>query len=185
MWPTVALFARDENQVESGIILSTLLAFGPVAEVFQVFVGAYLIRLTGVWLGGKAGVASIQTAIAWGNVPIAVLAILGVVLLTFSGVYAELSDAPLSWGQSSLVTGIAWALFVFQAVIVAWSVSIFLRGLVTVQGYSMGRAIANTVFAWMIPATLVVLAAIILGYADKLLGLFFAGFEDLVFLNEA
>lgn len=185
VWPTVALFATEEQQIESGIILSTLLAFGPVAEVLQVFIGAYFIRLTGIWLGGKAGVAAIQTAIVWGNVPIAVLTVFSVLFLGISAAYAEFSDTPLSWDQSSLVTAVAWLVFVFQAVIVTWSIAIFLRGLASVQGYSTGRAAANAVIAWMIPAGLIVLAAVVLGYADRLFWLFFAGFDNLVFLSEA
>ena len=43
--------------------LSSLLAFHPVIEVLQVFVGEWLIRITGVGLGGRAGSRSVQTAL--------------------------------------------------------------------------------------------------------------------------
>lgn len=183
VWPTMALFTSDTDQIESGLILSTLLAFGPIAELFQVFVGAYLIRLTGIWFGGKAGITSIQTAIVWGNVPIALLTIIGIVLLIFASAYNEFSETPLAWDQSPLVTAIAWLLFAFQAVIVGWSIVIFLRGLAKVQGYSIGRATMNAVFAWLVLAMLVVLVAAVLGYGDSLPWLFLAGFEDLVMSN--
>jgi hypothetical protein len=185
VWPTVALFATDSDEIESGLILSTILAFGPIAEIFQVFVGAYLIRLTGIWIGGKARTASIQAAIVWGNVPIAVIAILGIVVLLFSSAYNEFSETPLTWNQSPLVTATAWLLFALQTVIVGWSIVIFFRGLAAVQGYSISRAILNAAIAWLVPAMLVVLVAIVSGYGEALPHLFLAGFHDLVMLNES
>lgn len=183
MWPTIALFASEDSQIESGLILSSLLAFGPIAELFQVFVGAYLIRLTGIWLGGKAGVSSIQTAIVWGNVPIAVLTILGILFLVFASAYNEFSETPLTWNQSPLVASIAWLLFVFQVLIVGWSIRIFLLGLAKVQGYSISRATLNALIAWLIPAILIVVVAVISGYGDKLPWIFLAGLEELVMMN--
>ncbi len=181
--PTSALFSADDSEMTSGILLSTLLAFGPVLEVLQVLLGAYLIRITGVWLGGTAGVASIQTAIAWGNVPIVALAILGLPLMAFSAFYAEISGAPLSANQSSLVTIIGFALLMLQMVIVVWSIGIFLKGLAVVQGYSVGRAALNSIVAWAIPVLLVVIGAVVLGYSDNLAWLFLAGTDELVTLS--
>lgn len=183
VWPTIALFSTDTGEVETGLVLSTLLSFGPIAELFQVFIGAYLIRLTGIWLGGKAGITSIQTAIVWGNVPIAAITILGMVMLVFSSAYNEFSETPLTSGHSPLVTTIAWLLFAIQTVIVGWSIVIFLHGLARVQGYTVTRATLNAVLAWLVAAMLIVLAAVILGYGEKLPGLFFARFEDLVMSN--
>ena len=183
VWPTIALFSTDTDQVDSGLVLSTLLSFGPIAELFQVFIGAYLIRLTGIWLGGKAGINSIQTAIVWGNVPIATITVLGAVLLVFSSAYNEFSETPLTWSQSPLVATFAWLLFAIQTAVVVWSIVIFLRGLATVQGYSISRATLNAFLAWLFPAMLIVLAAAILGYGEVLPWIFFAGFEDLVMSN--
>jgi len=181
--PTSALFSTEDSVIESGILLSALLTFGPVLEVLQVLVGAYLIRVTGVWLGGKAGVASIQTAIAWGNVPIVVLAILAIPLMAFSAIYAEVCGGPLSAYQSSLVTGIGFGLLVLQVVIMAWSIGIFWKGLAIVQGYSVGRAILNSIVAWAIPAAIVVTGAAALGYSSNIEWLFLAGAHELVTLS--
>jgi len=184
VWPTSALFSTEDNVMESGILLSALLTFGPALEVLQVFVGAYLIRVTGVWLGGKAGVASIQAVIVWGNVPIVALAVLGIPLMAFSAFYAEASGAPLLANQSSLVSGVGLVLLALQVVVVAWSMGIFWKGLAIVQGYSVGRAILNSIVAWAIPAALVAVGAIALGYSDKVTWLFFAGIDELVTFSE-
>lgn len=182
--PTFALFSTGDTRAASGLVLSTLVAFGPFVELFQLFAGAYLIRLTGIWLGGKAGIASIQTAIAWGNVPIVALAVLGIASMIISEVHAELADVPLTFGQSHLVSGIGIFLLALQFAIIAWSIGIFLRGLATVQGYSTGRAIINSLFACALPAVLIIVLAVSLGYSDKLLWLFFAGLENLVVPGE-
>jgi hypothetical protein len=104
-------------------------------------------------------------------------------LLIFAFAYNEFSEMPLTWDQSPLVTAIAWLLFAFQTVIVGWSIAIFLRGLAKVQGYSISRATLNAVLAWLVPAVMIVLVAIALGYGGSLPWLFLAGFEDLVLLN--
>lgn len=183
VWPTAALFATEDSPMESGIVLSAFLSFGPVLEVLQLFVGAYLLRVTGVWLGGKAGIASIQAAIAWGNVPIVALAILGIPLMAFSAFYAEVSEAPLSANESSMLTSIGFVLLALQVAVVVWSVGIFWKGLATVQGYSVGRAIINSFVAWALPAALVAIGAVALGYSNKVAWLFFAGIEELVTLS--
>ena len=183
VWPTSALFSTDDSVMASGLVLSTLLTFGPVFEVLQLLVGAYLIRVTGAWLGGKAGVASIQTAIAWGNVPIVALAILGILLMTFAAFYSEVSGAPLSANQSALVSGIGFFFLALQIAVVAWSVGIFWRGLAIVQGYSVGRAILNSLAAWALPAALIAIGAVALGYSDNVAWLFFAGIDELVMLS--
>ncbi len=46
-----------------GVAVGT--AFGPLT----LFVGAWLIRWTGSWLGGRATAAELRTALAWGQVP--------------------------------------------------------------------------------------------------------------------
>lgn len=184
IWPTSTLFPADDGVLENGLILSTLLTFGPVFEIVQLVVGAYLIRVTGVWLGGKAGVASIQTAIAWGNVPIVALAILGMLLMSFAALYSGTSEYPLLANESALLTGIGFFFLALQLAVVIWSVGIFWSGLAAVQGYSIGSAILNSLVAWTIPALLVVAGAVALGYSDKVVWLFFAGIDELVTFGE-
>lgn len=181
--PTVALFADEQTEIVIGFALSTLLAFGPIAELLQVFVGAYLIRLTGVWLGGSAGSSSIQTAIVWGNVPIVAMTILGIAVLMFSFVYSEVADEPLRWGQSPTVSAVGWSLLLIQTVLIVWSVVILLKGIAAVQGFSTGRALLNALLAWSIPAAILVFVTIALGFTDRLSWIFFAGFEELVVLH--
>lgn len=181
--PTDALFAGRHDEAAGGLIVSTLLAFGPLPELLQVFIGAYLIRLTGTWLGGTASSSSIQTAIVWGNVPIVAMALLGNALAVVAAGYADLADGPLEWGQSLPISAAGWGLVALQAVLVVWSVAIFLSGVATVQGFSIARAALNALLAWSLFAAAIALAAIALGFADRLQSIFFAGLDDLVRLH--
>ena len=189
VWPTMALFATNDDQMETGFVLSSLLAFGPVIEVLQVFVGAWLIRITGVWLGGRAGSTSIQAAIAWCNLPIAILAVLGLVLmwlpvfLTGLGEPMDPAHPPLRWNQSVATATAGWTIFALQMALVGWSLVILISGLAAVQGYTIWRAALNAVMAWGIVATLFALATLLVTDTAGLLNIFFAGFDNLVLLD--
>ena len=178
--PTAALFGDKDADITIGFAWASLVAFGPIAELLQVFVGAYLIRLTGAWLGGQAGSASIQAAIVWGNVPIAAMTLIGIAALVYSFLHDELAAEPLLWGESPQVLVAGWALLALQVVLVAWSFAIFLRGIAVVQGFSIGRALLNAILAWSIAALVLTVMAVSLGLADKLNWLFFAGAAELV-----
>ncbi|MDJ0749464.1 MAG: YIP1 family protein [Woeseiaceae bacterium] len=178
--PTVALFGDKDLEFTIGFAWASLVAFGPIAEILQVFVGAYLIRLTGAWLGGKAGSTSLQTAIVWGNVPIVAMTLLGIVAVVFSFVYNEFSTEPLVWGQSPVVLAVGWTLIVVQTALIAWSLAIFLKGVAVVQGFSMGRALLNALLAWSLAAAVLALATVVLGLSEHLNWLFFGGIGELV-----
>ena len=178
--PTAALFGDADLDFSIGFAWASLVAFGPITELLQVFVGAYLIRLTGAWLGGKAGSTSIQAAIVWGNVPIVAMTFLGIVALVFSIFYSELADEPLQWGQSPVVLAVGWLLIAVQIVLGVWSLAIFLKGVAVVQGFTMGRAILNALLAWSAAAAILALVTVVLGLSESLNWLFFAGAEEIV-----
>lgn len=182
IWPTIALF-DTENETIGGFFLSTVLSFGPFGEIAQLFIGAYLIRVTGKWLGGRAGLASIGTVIAWGNLPIVWLAVLSLALSIASNLFHEHTGESITWNQSQSMSVFAWTLFSVQLLAVAWSFVIFLRGLARVQGYSMARSAANAVLAWLIAAGLVAIAAILLGQVQSLGWLFLSGLDEWGFEN--
>ncbi len=187
--PTMALFATDDDDMLFGFVLSTLLAFGPwwilrpFFEVLQVFVGAWLIRMTGVWLGGRASTESIQTTIAWCHLPIAILAILGTALFFLAAFLTDAGDSPLWWNQSAATATVGWTLFAVQTALIGWSIVILISGLAAVQRYSMWRAALNVALAWGIVAAIAALAALLFTDAAGLFLFFFIGFDNMVILD--
>ncbi|MEM7432898.1 MAG: YIP1 family protein [Pseudomonadota bacterium] len=176
--PSFALFGGDDD-LFLGYAISSLISGGPLVELLKVFVGAYLIRITGVWLGGNAATANLQTAIAWGNAPIVVLTVMGFVALIWASVHNEFADDPLHWGQSTPVLMVGWAMVAVQIIAVVWSLVILVRGIAAIQGFSTGRAALNALMAWLLATAFFVACVILFGFADQLSVLFFAGINEL------
>lgn len=176
-WPTILLSVDETNILSVGLFWSALLSFGPVIEVVQVFVGAYLIQVTGRWLGGKAGVSSIQAAIAWGNVPIAVLAILGIPFTIVSFVLKEGLDVDLLEEPTPAIAALGFTLAFVVILSVSWSLVIFIRSLATVQNFSTTRAIVNSVIAWLLPIVVVSLVLVTLRQGDTVIAMLFGGLD--------
>jgi len=166
----------DENY---GLVLLALLSFPPLVEVLQLSIGGWLIRFTGEWLGGRAGISGIKTAMAWGNVPIACLAIIGLVLSLVGIFLLRFYGEGFLEDHVATVAAISIFLWALQLVLIVWSFAIFFHGLAAVQEFSIWRAIANSLLAWLLPVTLLISAVIALGYSDKLAWLFFAEIDQL------
>jgi len=175
-WLTAELDGRDAGAFDYGLLPSALLSFGPIGELVQVFAGAYLLRLTGAWLGGTAGSRSIQTAIAWANAPIVVIAGVGLLIAILLNVGDFYTGALLAYHPTTYFVA-GWVLFALQFALVAWSYVIFLKGLAAVQGFSLARAALNTLLAAAIPVIILVVATVALGSVDDLLWLLFNGME--------
>jgi len=180
VWPTIAFFSPDADRVAAGVFWSSLLTFGPLLEILQIFLGAFLIRATGIWFGGRAGVSSIQTAIAWSNVPVAALAVLCIPVMIISVVLTDIVGVDLVSDPPAAILFTGVVLTVIQFAFVIWSVIIFVLALARLQGFSTGRAIMNTVAAWSFPAALLILVMIAAGHGDDLTWAFFSGYEELV-----
>ena len=182
-WPTVAFFFPDQDVLDGGLFWSALLTFGPLFELFQLFVGAYLIQVTGAWLGGRAGLRSIQAAIAWGNVPIALVAVIAIPLAVTSMILTEGADANLVGDPTLAIVLFGHFLVILQFALVTWSVVILIWGLASVQGYKPIYAILNAALAWLIPCLVIVLIMASVGYSEQLFELFFGGFDELFFVH--
>ncbi|MEM7276654.1 MAG: YIP1 family protein [Pseudomonadota bacterium] len=178
MWPTAALYAPQEAGFFNGLLLSSLLSFGLALEFLQLFVGAFLIRIASAFFGGRAGITTIQTVIAWANIPIVALGLISLPLAVFAGIHSEWLGETLSPTQSTLAFTVAVAVFVFQLALIIWSWVIFLTGLAAVQGFSVLRAFASALLAWISVAALVAIAALALGYSGQLSELFFSGLSQ-------
>lgn len=173
--PSTLVVAGDGEPARFGLLVSALVSFGPFGELLQVFVGAWLIRLTGTWLGGRGGTAAIQSAIVWSNLPIVVLALIGLPLGMFSSLVEALEFLPVMPGESFVPGYVIAMLVAVQVTLPLWSAAILVAGLARVQGFTIARALVNITFAAALAALFVVVAAAATGFADKLDALFFAG----------
>ncbi|MEM1262382.1 MAG: YIP1 family protein [Pseudomonadota bacterium] len=175
--PSTALLNPRSIDEPVGFLMGSIFAFGPLLELLQLFVGAYLLRVTGAWLGGSASSTRLQTTIAWSNVPIVVLGIIGIAVLFASSAIAFENEEWLSWGSTPAINLVGFALVALQVVFVVWSGLIFLTGLAALQRFSLARAIVNAALAWGIVASAIVAVLLLSGLADMVTSVFFSGFE--------
>ncbi len=170
--PAQVLVVNDHGFFERGFIWSSLLAFGPLFEILQVFIGSWLLHLIGRRLGGRAAAESIAPVIAWSNAPL--------MLLLIPGWTLALVDEPLKdWLFHASMTDLpelmlVGTLILIELAIVLWSLRILVAGLAAVHGYSTLRAVQTIVIAWLTVAATVIVLAVVLGLTPYL-GRFFAG----------
>jgi hypothetical protein len=91
-------------------ILALGVAVGAVLGPLTLFLGAWLVRWTGSWLGGRGTAAELRTALAWGQVPTVSAMPLWIPILLVGGVElfrAEPRFASPADGFVILVCGLA------------------------------------------------------------------------------
>ena len=128
-----------------------LVVIAAVLGVLVLYVGAYLTRWTGGWLGGTATLVSIRTAYAWSSLPKILSAI---VLLA-------------SWGAAGLmpgpIAGLDDAVMLLIITLAVWGVVLHCHCLGEVQGFSAWKGLANSILALLIGIVPIVLLIWLLG----------------------
>lgn len=141
-------------------LLGTAAIGGPITGLLGLFVGSWLLKLTGGWMGGRGDALRIRTAIAWGSAPIVWGLLLWIPLLLVFGQELFATETPLmdsSPGLLALYVGFA----ALDVVISVWSIVVFLHCLGQVQGFSAWRALGNTLAAVAVIAVPIVLLALL------------------------
>jgi len=124
---------------------------GGIGGIVALYLGGWLLRWTGGWIGGNASLVHLRAAIAWSSVPVIWALLLWVPELAILG--DELFRTEMPRLESS--TGLALLFLGFTAVelvIAAWSVVVFLKCLAEVQGFSAWKALGNTLLAVLVIA---------------------------------
>jgi signal peptidase I len=118
-------------------IIAGVILIGAAAGVLLLYLTACFLKWTGSWFGGRASMATIRAALAWGGVPVAFGApifLIGSLALASSGLAKE----PL----------FAVALNAILAVLGLWALVLALWIYGCVQGFGFWRAIWSFVLAW-------------------------------------
>jgi hypothetical protein len=144
-----------------GVVLLALV-LGPLGGLFTAFIGSWLLRLTGNWLGGKAESYQLRIALAWSSVPfVAILLLLPLEMLLFGNEIFQ-SDQPAIDASPVLVELFSS----IKAVLAVWTMVLFVSTISEVQEFSVGKAILN--FLLMIIVVAVpILVLVLLGMAFR------------------
>jgi len=127
----------------TGIILCPFIGF-----VWLYFIG-WIFHFSGRWLKGTAPAAHLRTALAWSKIPAVINLLMWFILIFVSPDVVFIQDGG---GTSSLfVNFIAFILAV-------WSFVLLIQGIREVQGFSVGRSLANVLIAGAISSILLIIA---------------------------
>ncbi|GGB03606.1 Yip1 family protein [Agarivorans gilvus] len=152
------------DRLEWPYIVVATAVLGPITGIISLYLGGALIRWVGSWLGGEASAQEIRAAIAWASV----LTIWGLLLwlpeLALFG--QDLFTTATPKIDASLSLGFALLGFSLVEIILGlWALVVLLKCLGQVQGFSVWKALANLVLAFlviMVPIMLLVFAFIAL-----------------------
>jgi len=116
--------------------------------IASLYVGAFLLFLTGAWIKGKASALKLRAAIAWSGVPIVASLILFI---------------PLFFALNSGATGTI-AISSFASLILGlWSAVLYFGMIAEVQKFSIGKAILNVLLMSIIVVIPVLILAVLSG----------------------
>lgn len=137
-----------------GGVLTLILAIvgGSISGMITYTSYAWGMSLIGGWLGGKASSDQLKTVLGWALVPtIATLLLLIPILAALSG--EVLGVAGLLFGP------LAMACALLQLGLGIWSTIILLKGVALVQGFTIGKSLANVLLPGVVLIGLILLIA--------------------------
>lgn len=141
-------------------ILVASFALCTVIGAIGISITAWLLQVTGRWLGGKGKYTSIRSAIAWSNVPNIVVIAMWLVLI---GVFGDLLFMKgFEHAQfGGFETGLIFLVFLIQTISAIWGFIIMLSMLGEVQGFSAWMGLVNVLIPFSIIALIVWLISLI------------------------
>ena len=140
-----------------------LVVASALAGVLLLYFNAWLVRITGAWLGGVATSEELRAAIAWPRVPIIIASVLSI-----AGILAEANGPP----PRSMLDLAPWqlALSAVAGILDLWGLIAALKCIGEVHGFSAWRAFGAVLLGGLIGLVILgVLATVglILFYAIK------------------
>lgn len=130
-------------------VFFAVLVTGPLAGLLLLYLGAFLLRVTGRWLGGEGTSVNIRAAWAYSSIPVVWGMLLWIPGFAIFGEELFLLETPRINASPFLYN--SWLAFAgLWAVIDVWAFVVFLKCLAEVQYFSAWRALANAFLAVMI-----------------------------------
>ena len=124
-------------------VLLLAITGGVISGIVTLYIGGFLLKHAGHWLGGKASGDHVRAAIAWSSVPVAWGLLIWIPELLIFG-----KDLFTSAGESiAAQPALYFSFLAVELVIAIWAVVIFLKSLGQVHGFSAWRALGASLIA--------------------------------------
>jgi hypothetical protein len=141
-------------------ILTQAIGLGPIRGLVGLYVGAWLLALTGRWLNGRATAERIRAAVAWSFVPTLATIPIWIIQLGVLGREMFTTETPTLDANPALALRFTM-IGVAEIVLAIWSIVIFLKCVGEVQGFSAWRALGSVLLV-LVPVILVVVIVLVL-----------------------
>lgn len=154
------------DTLEWPMILVVAAIAGPLGGIVGLYLGGFLIRWAGSWIGGVGSPQHIRAALAWSGVPKIWALALWIPEAALFGPELFSSETPRIEADPSL----AYALIGFglvEMVIGIWALVIFLKCLGQVQGFSAWKALGNSLLSVLVVAVPVAIVAVAIAMATS------------------
>ena len=140
--------SKGDDMSLRAILLATLIV-GPIMGIVGLWVGGFLLRWTGGWIGGQADARRIRATLAWANVPLIWSLLLWIPALLLFGRELFTAATPVL-DASAALSGLHLVFSLGIGIISLWSFVAFLHALGEVQGFSAWRSLLNSFLALLV-----------------------------------
>ncbi len=132
------------------VLLGSAIVAGSLGGVIVLYIASWVLRITGVWLGGEASSRAIRTAFAWATLPVVVTLPFWLGMIAWAGKEVFVSEP---FNENDLGSLVYIGFLLMNMVAVIWTLFIFTKGISQVQGFSIWRTISNIVVAIIVGMT--------------------------------
>ena len=140
--------SKGDDMSLRAILLATLIV-GPIMGIVGLWVGGFLLRWTGGWIGGQADARRIRATLAWANMPLIWSLLLWIPALLLFGRELFTAATPVL-DASARLAGLHLVFSVGIGIVSLWSFVAFLHALGEVQGFSAWRSLLNSFLALLV-----------------------------------
>lgn len=162
-----ASFRNSGERMSTTTILLLAVVIGPIAGCFFLWLSALVVQWTGRWLGGIAQRQALQTAIAWGSVPVVVSYVLWIPELLLFG-EDMFTEEMLRVDAQPILLAPLLMLMLAELSSMVWSIVLTSQAVAEVQGFRSGiRGCLNLLLAMMLLAIPLVVLVILSGVAGQ------------------
>ena len=163
---------EDAGDATVGYLVLSLLSFSPILELLQLFAAAYLISRLAPWFRGQPDSRRLLSALAWSNLPIALLAPIGI------GAFLLSEPLALPDAAGDLPLAVLLPMLALQVGLIGWAKYLLVIGCAHALALSRARTVLCLATAWLLSAALVGAVVFIARDADAALGALFAGLPE-------
>lgn len=144
-----ASFKSLGDRFELPYIFIIAAALGPFLGIIGLYIGSFLFRWVGSWLGGEASTQEIRAAIAWAGVLSIWSLLLWVPELALFGQELFTTATPRI-DASPLLAVTLLGFSIAEIILGLWALVVLLKCLAQVQGYSAWKALGNLVLSALV-----------------------------------